>query len=80
MGRKESNQTNKQNQTLTGYLKAFRKECVSKNEFSYFCTKTYVVGTQKNHLNETLLLSTQKKCFNLWLRYSQFYAQFFYLS
>ena len=22
-------------------------------------TKTYVVGTQKNHLNETVLLSTQ---------------------
>ena len=27
--------------------------------FSYFSTKTYVVGTQKNHLNETVLLSTQ---------------------
>ena len=26
--------------------------------FSYFSTKTYVVGTQKNHLNETVLLST----------------------
>ena len=28
-------------------------------EFSYFSTKTYVVGTQKNRLNETVLLSTQ---------------------
>ena len=27
--------------------------------FSYFSTKTYVVGTQKNHLNEMVLLSTQ---------------------
>ena len=27
--------------------------------FSYFSTKTYVVGTQKNRLNETVLLSTQ---------------------
>ena len=27
--------------------------------FSYFSTKTYVVGTQKNHLDEMVLLSTQ---------------------
>ena len=27
--------------------------------FSYFSTKTYVVGTQKNCLNETVLLSTK---------------------
>ena len=27
--------------------------------FSYFSTKTYVVGTQKSHLNEMVLLSTQ---------------------
>ena len=27
---------------------------------SYFSTKTYVVGTQKNCLNETVFLSTQK--------------------
>ena len=26
--------------------------------FSYFSPKTYVVGTQKNRLNETVLLST----------------------
>ena len=30
--------------------------------FSYFMTKTYVVGTQKNRLNETFLLSTQNTC------------------
>ena len=30
-----------------------------KKTISYFSTKTYVVGTQKNHLNETVLLSTQ---------------------
>ena len=28
--------------------------------FSYFSTKTYVVGTQKNRLNETVLLGIQK--------------------
>ena len=32
--------------------------------FSYFSTKTYVVGTQKNRLNETILLSTQNTCLN----------------
>ena len=30
--------------------------------FSYFSTKTHVVGTQKNRLNETVLLSTQNIC------------------
>ena len=28
----------------------------------YFSTKTYVVGTYKNHLNEMVLLSTQSIC------------------
>ena len=32
--------------------------------FSYFSTETYVVGTQKNSLNETVLLSTQNTCLN----------------
>ena len=27
-------------------------ECVNENNFSYFSTKTYVVGTQKNRLDE----------------------------
>ena len=30
-----------------------------KNYFSYFSTKTYVVGSQKKRLNERVLLSTQ---------------------
>ena len=30
--------------------------------FSYFSTETYMVGTQKNHLNETVLFSTQNIC------------------
>ena len=41
---------------------AFSKVCVPKIYFSYFSTKTYVVGTQKNRLNETILLSTQNIC------------------
>ena len=36
--------------------------------FSHFSTKTYVVGTQKNRLIETVLLSTQNTCFNWWVR------------
>ena len=39
-------------------------ECVLKNHFSYLSTKTYVVGTQKNCLNEMVLLSTQNTCLN----------------
>ena len=31
---------------------------ISENYFSYFSTKTYVVGTQKNYLSERVLLST----------------------
>ena len=36
-----------------------RQNWVIKNYFSYFSTKTYVVGTQKNRLTETVLLSTK---------------------
>ena len=32
--------------------------------FSYSSTKIYVVGTQKNRLNETVLLSTLNICLN----------------
>ena len=49
--------------------------------FSYFSTKTYVMGTQKNRLNETVLLSTQNICSSWWIRkYLNFYAQKFCLS
>ena len=41
---------------------ASRKECIIENYFSYFSTKTYVVGAQKNHFNETVLLSNKYKC------------------
>ena len=45
------------------------------NYFLYFSSKTYVVGTQKNRLNETVLLSTQNTCLNWWVRKQlQFYA------
>ena len=41
----------------------------------------HVVGTQKNRLTETVLLSTQNICYNLWVRkYSQFDAQILFLS
>ena len=39
------------------------------------------MGTQKNHLNETVLLSTQNICLKLWVRkYFQFYGDFFFLN
>ena len=41
-----------------------RKDCVNENYFSYFSTKTSVVGIQKNRLDETVLLSTKNTCFN----------------
>ena len=41
------------------YTQASRKECVLETYFLYFSSKTYVVGTQKNRLNETVLLSTK---------------------
>ena len=59
-------------------VQASRYGCVTENDFSYSSTKTYVVGTQKNRLDETVLLSTQNTCLNWWIRkYSQFYANYF---
>ena len=44
------------------------KSAYLENYFSYFSTQTYVVGTQKKHLNEMVLLSTQNTCLNWWVR------------
>ena len=41
------------------WLRVFTKKIIS-----YLSTKTYVVGTQKNHLNEMVLLSTKNICLN----------------
>ena len=38
------------------------KRAYGKFNFIFSETKTYVVGTQKNRLNETVLLSTQNIC------------------
>ena len=32
----------------------FSKECVTEKVFSYFSPKRYIVGVQKNRLNETV--------------------------
>ena len=47
---------------------------------TYFSIKTYVVGTPKDHLNETVLLSIQNICENFWVKkkYSKFYAGNFF--
>ena len=45
-----------------------------------FSTKMYVVGTQKKHLIETVLLGTKTLCLYWWVRkYWQFYTQKFCL-
>ena len=36
----------------------------TENYFPYFSTKTYVLGTQKNRLDETVLLSIKNTCFS----------------
>ena len=43
--------------------------------FIYFPAKTYVVGAQKNQLNEMVLLSTQNTCFNLLISYTFIYLE-----
>ena len=43
-------------------LKQIDKKVLTVKLFSYFSTKACVVGTQKNRLNETVLLSTQNIC------------------
>ena len=63
------------------YNQAFSKHCVPKINFLISQPKHNVVGTQKNCLNETFLLSTQSISLNLWVRkYSHFYIQKFCLS
>ena len=39
-----------------------------KKYFSYFSIIPNVVGTQKNSLDETILLSTRSTCPNKWIR------------
>ena len=49
-------------------------------EYSNYSFKTHVLGTQKNRLDETVLLSPQNKCSSSWVRkYPQFYAHNFFL-
>ena len=42
-----------------GMYQGFSYDCVPSRQLSYYSTKTYVVGTQKNRHNETVLLSTK---------------------
>ena len=51
-----------------GYIQDSRQDCVIEKYFLHFSSKTYVVGTEKNRLNETVLLSNQNRCLNWWLR------------
>ena len=41
------------------------KECVLEKHFLHFSPKTYVVGTQKNRLNEMVIFEHPKHMFKL---------------
>ena len=45
-----------------GLIQGLQIRVCNKKKNSYFSTKTYVVDTQKNRLNETVLLSNQIIC------------------
>ena len=68
MGRKESDQTKqkKASKAVEQLDQCPGPQIRVRNGklFSYFSTKTYVVGTQKSRLTETVLLSTQNTCLN----------------
>ena len=46
---------------MTSKHSGLKIECASENYYFHFSTKTYIVATQKNRLNETVLLSTQNR-------------------
>ena len=65
-----------QNFTILASLCSWAGRIESYKDKGYFSAKTYVVGTQKNHLNETVLLSNQNTCLNRWLwKWMQLYTQ-----
>ena len=49
-------------QLSKAYVRPLVKSVYQKKIFCQFSTKTYVVGTQKNRLNEAVLLGTQNIC------------------
>ena len=56
-----------------------QNQVLSQGPLSYFSTIPYVVGTEKNRLNETVLLGTQNIC-HIERKYLQFQAEKFCLS
>ena len=57
---KELSEFSPQNISLSGPETG--EQAIKSNFFSFFPIKTYVVGTQKNRLIETVLLGTQNMC------------------
>ena len=53
---------------LNGPIDRPPKSAYWKTVFFISHQKTYVLGTQKNRLNETVLFSTQNTCKNSWVR------------
>ena len=39
-------------------------KCVNEMTYSYLSVKAYVMGAQKNHLNEMVLFGTQNICYH----------------
>ena len=62
MHRYHINITMSHNYQKSPCIRTLVKSAQQKKTIFYFSTKTYVVGTQKNRLNETVLLSTQNIC------------------
>ena len=56
------------NDLCSNYTPQSRLMCVIENSFSYFSIKTYVVGTQKNRLEETVLFENPKHMFKLMIK------------
>ena len=73
------------NKNIWGIYKRWESDLqisVFKKYFFLFLNQNilYVVGTQKNHLNETVPLSNQNTCLNRWWKNTKrFYVKFFCL-
>ena len=57
-----SSKTTFLNAIIPSNTKSLDKESVMENYFSYSSINTYVVGNQKDHLSQTVLLNTKNTC------------------
>ena len=58
-----------------------KSECVIKNNCFHFSAQTYIMDTQENRLNETILMNTQHIFFKpMDMKIIAIYTQFFLLN